>query len=366
MKLFKCTHCQQLVYFENDRCEQCQYPLGFDPTQLRIVALQEHADQSFQQVGNPQQQQQTYRYCANHAEQACNWLVPAASPEEFCRACALNSTIPKLSKPEHRQRWLTLEKAKHRLVYTLLRLGLPLVSKTENPDTGLAFDFLADKPEEGGQKVMTGHDNGLITINIAEADDIEREMARKAMHEVYRTVLGHFRHEVGHYYWDRLVDNTAWLEEFRQLFGDDRQDYGEALKVHYDQGAPTDWQEHFISEYATTHPWEDWAETWAHYLHIVDTLETAHAFGLEINPGVAPASAQMSADICLDPYHLDKLDTILDLWVPLTFALNSLNRSMGLPDPYPFIINPDVRRKLDFVHRVCHQPQLSPVQPTLQ
>jgi hypothetical protein len=91
-------------------------------------------------------------------------------------------------------------------------------------------------------------------------------------------LLGHFRHEVGHYFWDRLVaTDPHQLEEFRVLFGDDRQDYGEALKRHYDEGAPANWQDTYISMYATMHPWEDFAETWAHYLHIVDTLETAGA-----------------------------------------------------------------------------------------
>ncbi|MCC2546346.1 putative zinc-binding peptidase [Hymenobacter sp. BT175] len=354
MKLFTCSHCGQQVYFENDQCEQCRHPLGFEPGQLQLLALHNDGAQVFLPVGEGQDQIR-YRYCANHAQQACNWLVPAAEESEFCRACALNSTIPKLDVPEHLTRWQTLEKGKHRLIYSLLRLGLPVVSKAEQPDTGLTFEFLSDEQKPDGEKVMTGHDNGLITINIVEADDIEREMARRAMHEVYRTVLGHFRHEVGHYYWDRLIDNTPWLEECRQLFGDDRQDYSEALKKHYEQGAPSDWQEHFISEYATTHPWEDWAETWAHYLHIIDTLETAHAFGLEIKPKAAADAEPVSADIDVDPYHLATMEAILDQWLPLTFALNSLNRSMGLPDPYPFIISPDVRRKLDFVHRVCKQ-----------
>ena len=176
--------------------------------------------------------------------------------------------------------WRKLEAAKHRLFYTLLRLNLPIETRNENPE-GLAFDFLADQPAQSGPKVMTGHDNGLITIALAEADDAERERRRTAMGEPYRTLLGHFRHEVGHYYWDRLVRDEGRLDPCRAVFGDDSQDYEQALQRHYAEGAPANWQENFVSAYATTHPWEDFAETWAHYLHIVDTLEMAGAFGVQ-------------------------------------------------------------------------------------
>ncbi|MBX0291171.1 putative zinc-binding peptidase [Hymenobacter sp. HSC-4F20] len=354
MKLFKCTHCGQVVYFENTQCEQCQYPLGFDVPSQQLVALEQQAEgQRFTQYG--QGTNTTYTYCANHTHNVCNWLVPANSGSEFCLACQLNRTIPKLSEPGHIARWHNLEQAKHRLVFSLLQLGLPVISKTENEETGLAFDFLANEQKPEGEKVMTGHDNGLITINIAEADSVEREMARKSMDEVYRTVLGHFRHEVGHYYWERLIENTPWIDEYRQLFGDEQEDYGEALKKHYDQGPPADWAEHYISAYATTHSWEDWAETWAHYLHIMDTLQTAYAFGLSVNPLRATDDQNLDAAITTDPYHVEDFNRIMEMWLPLSFAMNSLNRSMGQPDSYPFIIGPEVVHKLAFIHRVCRQ-----------
>ena len=270
-------------------------------------------------------------------------------------ACALNRTIPKLNEPEHITRWQSLELAKHRLVYSLLQLGLPVVSKTENEETGLAFDFLADEQKPEGEKVLTGHDNGLITINIKEADDVEREMARKNMHEVYRTLLGHFRHEVGHYYWDRLIDNSPHLDEYRRLFGDERDDYAQALQRHYDQGPPADWSQHFISSYATTHSWEDWAETWAHYLHIIDTLQTASAYGLRVKPKVSEEADNLTIAVTQDPYHIEDFALIMEQWVPLSLALNSLNRSMGLKDIYPFVIPPAVVEKLTFIHKVCRQ-----------
>ncbi|WP_210521774.1 zinc-binding metallopeptidase family protein [Hymenobacter terricola] len=354
MELFNCTHCGQVLFFENSQCERCHFPLGFETTRLVLVPLVAQSAGNFQVYeATPGPASPTYTYCQNHADACCNWLVPAGSPTPFCVACALNRTIPDLSNPEYRQRWQRLETAKRRLVYSLLRLGLPVVSKTADPAHGLAFNFLADPNPGGGEKILTGHDNGLITINIAEADDIEREMARKAMAETYRTLLGHFRHEVGHYYWDRLIGHTPHLEEYRQLFGDERQDYAAALQAHYAHGPRPDWPQHFISAYASSHPWEDWAETWAHYLHILDTLQTAHAFGLGVNPSGAADDQHLRVAITEDPYEAADFHRIVAQWLPLTFAMNSLNRSMGQPDSYPFIIRPEVVRKLAFIHRVC-------------
>jgi hypothetical protein len=349
VKLFTCTHCGQVLYFENSRCEKCRFPLGFEATRRQLLPLQAEAGgATFRLYGEPAGL--TYTYCANHEHGVCNWLVPAASPTPFCVACALNRTIPDLSQPGYLGRWRSLEVAKHRLVYSLLCLHLPVVSKAVYPEQGLQFDFKAD--ESPGQRVLTGHDNGLITINIAEADAIEREQARQSMNEVYRTLLGHFRHEVGHYYWDRLIAGAPPLQEYRQLFGDERADYAEALQKHYAGGPPSDWPQHFISAYASSHPWEDWAETWAHYLHILDTLQTAYAFGLRLDPLDATPEQGLRAAI-QDPYQQADFSAIMAMWLPLTFALNSLNRSMGQPDPYPFIISPAVVAKLTFIHKVA-------------
>ena len=349
MKLFKCSHCGQLLYFENNRCEQCGYKLGFNAETLQLMPLLDMGNDTYWTYD--EQDTTLYRYCTNYQFNVCNWLVPETHDSPFCQACSLNRTIPNISKTEYMTRWQTIEVAKHRLVYSLLRLKLPVLSKTTDPEKGLTFDFMADEQGQKNKRVLTGHANGLITINIAEADDIEREMARRAMEELYRTVLGHFRHEVGHYYWERLIYNTENLGPFRQLFGDERTDYGQALQKHYAQGAPVDWDLKFISSYATAHPWEDWAETWAHYLHIIDTLETAYAFGLKVRPEVVEAPF-LAADINSDPFELENFQDMMNLWLPLTFAMNSLNRSMGLSDPYPFVIRPKVIKKLSFIHQV--------------
>lgn len=216
---------------------------------------------------------------------------------------------------------------------------------------GLGFDFLAG-PGRGtlqAEEVVTGHARGLITIDIAEADDAVRERHRQDMAEPFRTLLGHFRHEVGHYYWDRLVAGCVWLSAFRTLFGDERSDYPAALRAHYAAGPAADWQERFVSSYASTHPWEDFAETWAHYLHIVDALETAYAFGLAIHPR-AGRDAALSVCVDFDPYLQSDFDALVKAWLPLTYAVNSLNHSVGQPDLYPFVLAPTVMGKLRFIH----------------
>jgi hypothetical protein len=348
MRLFKCRHCGNLVFFENDHCENCSHQLGFVPSLARMSALEPDGAvwRSLEIDGDAR-----FRFCANAQHGACNWLIPAASDEALCTACRHNQVIPDMSLPENLPNWQKLERAKHRLFYSLLRLKLPLVNRIDDPEHGLAFAFLAVAPDT--PKVMTGHDNGLITLALTEADDAERERTRHQMGEVYRTLLGHFRHEVGHYYWDVLVRDGAKLDACRAVFGDDRQDYGEALKRHYEQGAPLDWQQNFVSPYASCHPWEDFAESWAHYLHIVDTLETGAAFGLQIEPPIT-ADETLETVLDFDPYRGGKIERLMAAWLPLVFAVNSLNRSMGQPDLYPFVLTPGVVRKLGFIHDLVH------------
>lgn len=352
MRLFSCGHCGQRLYFENVACTHCGAQLGFLPDHLALVSLETNGEGEdlWQSNGD------SYRKCGNYTDHAvCNWMVPADDPDAFCPACRLNQTIPDLSVEGNKERWRSLETEKRRLVYSLLRLCLPLQPLSVGKG-GLGFNFLADTnpPFRERHKVLTGHAQGLITLNIQEADPAERERMRGQMDEPYRTLLGHFRHESGHYYWDRLVRDTPLLHECRTLFGDDTQDYGEALERHYQQGAPADWQEHFISSYATMHPWEDWAETWAHYLHIVDTLETAWAFGIGSQPQASDGRAERIRHD-FDPYREAQMDTLIEHWLPLAFALNSLNRSMGHEHAYPFVISPTAIKKLAFVHRVVRQ-----------
>jgi hypothetical protein len=352
MQLFECQNCGQTLYFENRSCERCGHRLGYVAAQQSLEALVPEGD-----LWRPfSASDARYRFCRNAEHDVCNWLVPADGSDAFCEACRHNRTIPDLSVPGNLLRWRRLEDAKHRLFYSLLQFRLPLTTRAEHPE-GLAFDMLADPVAPNAPKVLTGHDAGLITLNIAEADDAERESRRQGMHEVYRTLLGHFRHEVGHYYWDRLVRDggQAVLDRYRELFGDERQDYAQALQRHYDQGPPADWPEHHISAYASTHPWEDFAETWAHYLHIVDTLGTASVYGLALHPS-GPQGEGLTARTDFDSYKAESIETLMAAWTPLTLAVNSLNRSMGLPDLYPFVLSPTVVTKLGFVHELIRSP----------
>ncbi len=349
MQLFQCQNCGQPLYFENARCDSCGLNLGYLPRREIVTALQPSGE-VWRALA---ERSRLYRSCANAQHGVCNWLVAADSPEQFCAACRHNRVIPDLSVPENPGHWRKIEIAKHRLFYTLLKLRLPLANRVEDPRNGLAFDFIADQTAPTGHiPVMTGHTNGLITLNLAEADDPERERQRTDMGEPYRTLLGHFRHEIAHYYWDRLVAPGPSLEEFRKTFGDEREDYGVALQCHYAQGPPADWLERFVSAYASAHPWEDFAETFAHYFHMIDTLETANAFGLSMRPKLS-AGAELAAKIDFDPYNAE-MDRIIEAWLPLTFAVNSINRSMGLPDLYPFVLTPAVIVKLGFVHVLIH------------
>ncbi|MFZ0605539.1 MAG: putative zinc-binding peptidase [Roseiarcus sp.] len=346
MKLFRCQVCDNIIYFENRTCGRCGHRLGYVPEVETLTALEPAGGEFWTPLAGDGAQR---RFCANADYDVCNWLTSAGSPDRLCVACRHNDTIPDISQPSHLVAWRDIELAKHRLFYSLLRWKLPLKTRAEDPAHGLAFEFLADPPHPSGPKVMTGHDDGVVTIALAEADSAEIEKRRAELAEPYRSLLGHFRHEVGHHYWDILVRDGGKLEQCRATFGDDTQDYEAALKRHYEQGPPADWPERFVSAYATSHPWEDFAETWAHYLHIVDTLETASAFGVRIAPAVDREGAHF-AKLDFDPYVDGSIEHLVEAWTPFVVAMNSVNRAMGRPDLYPFVIAPAVVEKLRFVH----------------
>jgi hypothetical protein len=351
VRLFKCQVCQRILYFENTICEKCSHRLGYIPEIAVLSAIEAEGDlwRALAFAGR------SFRYCDNAQYDTCNWLVDASSAETYCLCCRHNRTIPDVTSSANLTAWRKIEVAKHRLFYSLLRLNLGVPTKAEKPDTGLAFNFLAEPPGTNAPKVMTGHDNGLITIALAEADDAQRERNRVAMHEPYRTLLGHFRHEVGHYFWDRLVRDGGRVDACRALFGDDQQDYAEALQRYYAEGPPADWQSQFVSADAASHPWEDFAETWAHYLHMVDTLEIAGAFGISTRPALTKGD-ELDAEVDFDPYRAAGIAQLVDSWMPLSVALNSLNRAMGHPDLYPFVLSSPAIDKLGFVHGLAHSP----------
>lgn len=358
MKLFACDRCHQLVFFENVACTRCGQALAYLPDVERVSGI-EPAGGAPGPGAAPERQLwrawqrdgARYRRCRNWTDHGvCNWTVPDDDPEPLCRACRLNLVVPAFGDPVAKESWRRIELAKHRLVYTLVRLGLPLRTKAEEPETGLAFSF---QQARQGEPVFTGHSDGVITLDVAEADDPFREKVRVQLGEAYRTLLGHLRHEVGHYYWARLVQQSGWLSRCRALFGDERADYAAARQRHYDQGPPAHWQDRCVSAYASMHPWEDWAESFAHYLHMVDVLETARAHGLRVHPeataGTTHVHGQDLAAARVDPSDFDELMEGFGLFA---LTLNDLNRSMGLADPYPFVLCPPAVEKLRLVHEV--------------
>jgi len=349
VKTFECGACGNTVYFENVQCVHCGHVLGFHPARLEMAALAPAGARLYREfAGDPA----PLAYCANVTHGVCNWLVPGGIGPGFCTACALNRTIPDLSYAANLRAWGDFERAKKRLVYSLLRFGLPLDGAGAGKGA-LAFDFVND--------ALTGHLDGVITIAVAEADAVERERQRQAMAETYRSLLGHMRHEIGHYYWMLLIQGTEHISMFRQLFGDERADYRAALDRHRDRGPPADWSLRHVSAYASAHPWEDWAETWAHYLHMVDALDTAaaHSFEPRAAGGVGGGAWIIGAG---DVYRTESFEALMARWIPLTLALNDINRSMGHNDFYPFVIPEVAATKLNFVHRVVRERMLHRVE----
>jgi hypothetical protein len=351
---YRCQ-CGRAVFFRNSQCLGCGAALGYEPELAQVRALQPGSDSRWRLDGQ-KDSAPLWRRCANFDSPAgCNWLVRAEETEKLCRSCRLNRTIPNLADADSGHWWRVIENAKRRLVSQLLGLGLPVKSKvTEDKERGVMFDFL--RSTEGGPRILTGHAAGLITLNVEEADDAKREQMRQDLHEPYRTLLGHFRHEIGHYYWDRLIAGSPWLEKSRALFGDERADYAAALKRNYEQGPPADWADRHISSYASAHPWEDWAESWAHYLHVVDSLDTALGFGLrgeDVEAAVEPFSVRDLYDP--DAPDAQRVILLVNSWVQLTTVLNELARSMGQPDFYPFVMSRAVLRKLHFIQMVVKE-----------
>lgn len=341
MQSFNCTSCKRVTYFENSLCLGCGAALGFDADALTIKALSatdEDADLLVELTSDGGGKR--VRRCANADHGACNWLAGPEEPSGLCRACTLNRAIPDLSEPSQLAAWREVEAAKKRLVYSLLRFGLPIDGRA--PDVApLTFDVV--------KNAATGHLDGVITIDIAEADTVERERRRAHFDELYRTLLGHLRHESAHYYWPIVVEQAGLVQPFRTLFGDERADYGQAVALHHANGPPSDWQSTFVSAYATAHPWEDWAETWAHYLHMLDLLETAASYQASVT---VPDPHAATRHQVTDPFATDRPDfqDMVRQWVPLTLLLNSLNRSLGQHDAYPFALSSGAMVKLRFVH----------------
>ena len=323
MKRFHCR-CGAQLFFENHRCLKCGLDVGFDPQLMIMVPVDG----------------ETAVYCGNWSDHGvCNWLRPRDNSNHLCAGCQFNRTIPDLTLSNNLKRWASIEQAKKRLFFTLMELRLPLESGWQSPSKGLLFDFLDDERSQpghySGSFVTSGFCDGVVTLNVLEADDAARAAMQSEMLEPYRTLIGHFRHESGHYYWSLVSEDVESTTMFKGVFGDPKADYATALRRYYHDGPSCDWHSSFISTYATSHPLEDWAETWSHYLYIFDALQTARAQGL-----ITDAVEEMT------------IAERIVCWRELSIVLNEMNRSVGGSDAYPFSIGEGVTHKFEAVEEV--------------
>ncbi len=348
MRLFNCSHCNSPTYFENLICLSCNYLLAYEPSDRTMVAFENAEIEPGAAQAKPKAEVYAARLCANRANAACcNWLVGKNQSSALCQSCQLTSVYPPQETEAGKLAWKLSEQAKRRWLFTILKMGLPARPKLEDQAGGITFHIL--QPGADKTSVLTGHNDGLITINAAESDPVERVARRSAMEEPYRTLLGHFRHESGHYYWQVLVKpDAARLASCRKLFGDDRLDYAESLDKNYRDGPPAEWEKSFISAYASSHPWEDFAETWAHYMHMIDALELAQSWGLQL-PNYPAAEIIAFANQASPETGFAAL---LKRWLPLSLFANSLNRTLGHEDAYPFAPSSLVIDKLAWIHQL--------------
>lgn len=352
MHALTCPTCNGLSGFVNQQCPFCGTHVGIHlPSRSLVVADRDGIDIDGRH----------WVRCSNWDDTGCNWMAPAEVEMESagmrgrCFAESLLRAIPDptdtIAMDKLRPATLDLRL----LIYQLADLGLP-VEPFWRSEGGLAFDLRSSLTT--GKPVMIGHANGVITIDLAETQDAYRERLRVNLGEAYRTMLGHYRHEVGHYYEHVLVETgdgaNRYLDECRQLFGDERASYSDALDRHYKFGAPENWRDSYISEYATMHPWEDFAECFAHYLHITGTIDTARESGLMLDKEQVRFS--MDRDIVpLQSYAHQPIERLLYDWKWLATMFNRVNAAMGRRPLYPFEIPKPVVDKLGFVHRVIRE-----------
>lgn len=332
MRVFGCPHCGAWVEFEDTVCLACRTEIAYDLDADDIVIAAGRA------------------LCRFRGTLRCSWVADADGAGA-CASCVLTTVRPATYTKRVLAELVVAEYAKRRLIRQLRHLILPIVRRRNG--IGLTFELLASSQQ--GEKVVIGHVNGIITVDLDESNDAHREALKARLGEPYRTMLGHFRHEIGHYYWQSLVFGTDRIEGFRERFGDERVDYGMALDAHYGDGANADWQREHISQYATTHPWEDFAETFAHYLHIADALETTDSVGIAVDGPTGRIPDSLAETIhSRGAAVIARLEMpeVLRRWHGFSLALNAVNRSIGKDDLYPFVITPRIAEKLAWVHEL--------------
>src|SRR5215207_378700 len=332
MQLHHCQRCGHRLAFSAQRCDVCSSEIGYVP-QLRGLRSLTPPDGA----GVYDAEGDRLWRCLN-AAWGCNWMLSAGSDTEWCRSCRLTRGRPDLARVDAVAAWVAAEAAKRQLVHQLDKLELPIVARSADAPDGLAFD-LVDVP---GHAVVTGHLDGVVTLDLAETDDRYRDDLRRTLCEPFRTVIGHLRHEVAHYYWPRLVGQTNEVGGFRRLFGDERDDYRQAMDRYYAGGAPAWSADQHITPYAASHPFEDWAETFAHYLHIIYAAETA----------IAHRFMPDGADVTIEQLvEMPDFAGAVATWRQISAAVNDISESLGNAAVYPLDPVGVVVDKLNFVHR---------------
>ena len=349
VRAFACPVCQSYAPFESRRCPNCLAELGLHVPSRTMVATSS---------GTAVIDGQTWISCTKALSLDCNWLVPEEQELGRRGRCLAHSLIRREPDADDT---IAVEKltstgiALRRLIFQLIEIGLP-VEPFWRKDGGLAFDLLSSY--SSGERVVIGHAGGVITIDLVESLDAYRESLRVHLGEPYRTMLGHFRHEVGHYYQNILVETdpgaARYLDQCREIFGDERAEYQNEIARHYKFGAPANWADSYISEYATMHPWEDFAECFAHYLHITATIDTARESGLVLHADRVRFAVQRDV-VPLESYADASIEQLLEDWKWLSLCFNRVNTTMGKSPLYPFDISPAVVRKLAFVHQVIRE-----------
>ncbi len=319
MQSFECPQCSATLFFDSLVCKSCRTVVSYDPVRADLV-------------GNATP-------CANRDAISCNWQT-GGDEAGHCEACRLTTLVPDMGSPGNDALWAQSESAKRWMLANLAAWGW---FGADDAGPRPEFHFLAEQTGTGAENVAMGHKNGLVTINIMEADPVVRIARREQFNEPYRTMIGHFRHEIAHYIlFHRLYNQPGFIRQFRAIMGDERDDYGAAISSYYENGPIDDWQQSFVSGYASSHPHEDWAETFAHLLHLTDIADTFIAVGF---------SSIDVADKNFLPYQAVDSEHLLSFATELTIGLNQLNRSMGLSDIYPFVLTPSIRKKISFVHK---------------
>lgn len=331
VKRLQCPTCANEVFFDSLNCVRCLTGLAVDLAADREMEMIDVA------AATP---------CTNRATWGCNWPAADGDDTQHCASCVL---VDPGQRGADRS-MVQFQSAQRRALYQLSQLGVPWRSPSSTADAtaadGDALDparattelRFAYRSRNAGDVAIIGHRGGEITLDLDEADPARREQIRATLGEHYRTPLGHIRHELGHYVWlNHVATEAAVLDEFRNMFGDERSDYTSSLEEHYARLDDGSWRDDHVSFYASAHPWEDFAESWAQLMHVHDVVETGASWGV--------------VDLPDDP-------TDARAWlgnsITASVAANELARSMGMRDLYPFALSAGVRAKVEFCWRLVH------------